>query len=253
MSVSVFVAYAANRAGLSIWLAMAVGGVCGAVLSAGLNEIIYAPFIRRGQNPLGMMIVSFAMSLVLVYAIVLIWGNNYKNYSFQPGVTLTFAGMEFTKVQLIFLGLGVAAMVIVHALLRYTRLGRCMRATASNAALARACGVRVRRVIATTWMISGFFCGVGGVAFAMSTSSFVPSTMDGFLLLIIASAILGGIGRASGAVLGAILIGVVTNLSALVINPSYTEVTAFVALVLVLLLRPQGILAGSSSVTEFGR
>ena len=129
-----------------------------------------------------------------------------------------------------------------HVLLRYTRLGKAMRATAANRTLARNCGIRTGRVITATWAITGGCAGWPGVVFAMDAGSFDATSTDLFLVLILAATFLGGPGQAYGAMLGAVVIGLATEVSAAYITPSYKYVIAFVALLVMLGVRPTGLL-----------
>jgi branched-chain amino acid transport system permease protein/neutral amino acid transport system permease protein len=117
-----------------------------------------------------------------------------------------------------------------------------MRATAANKSLARNCGIRTSRVINLTWAITGALCGLAGVIFAMDAGSFDATSTDLFLILILAATFLGGPGQAYGAMLGAVVIGLATEVSAAYITPSYKYVVAFVALLLMLGIRPTGLL-----------
>jgi len=150
--------------------------------------------------------------------------------------------LQLTSAQLGIIALSVALMASIHALLRFTRLGKAMRATASNPNLARNCGIRTGRVISVTWLITGALCGIAGTVFALDSGSFVPSSAAGFIVVILAAAILGGVGQPYGAMLGALLIGEVTELSAAAWSPDYKDVIAFVLLLIVMVARPQGIL-----------
>ena len=125
-----------------------------------------------------------------------------------------------TAVQLVDHRAGVLVMVGAHVLLRYTRLGKAMRATAANKSLARNCGIRTNRVITLTWAITGALCGLAGVVFAMDAGSFDATSTDLFLILILAAVFLGGPGQAYGAMLGAVIIGLATEISAAYITPS---------------------------------
>jgi branched-subunit amino acid ABC-type transport system permease component len=118
-----------------------------------------------------------------------------------------------------------------------------MRATASNPALARVSGIRTDRIVDIAWMLSGALCGVAGVVLVVNTATFAASTGSSFLVIIIAAAVLGGVGHPYGAMLGALTIGLATELSATMISPAYKDVAAFVILAIVLLVRPQGIMA----------
>jgi branched-chain amino acid transport system permease protein/neutral amino acid transport system permease protein len=110
-----------------------------------------------------------------------------------------------------------------------------------NAPLARACGIPTRRVVAIAWFASGVMAGLGGVALFIETSTFSATTGSSFLILIIAAAVVGGIGSARGAVLGALVVGVVTEVGAAYWDPQLKDVLAFGVLIVVLLVRPQGL------------
>jgi branched-subunit amino acid ABC-type transport system permease component len=245
MTASAFVGYAANRNGFGIWYCIVFGALFGAVFSMLLNRFVYTPFIRRGTKAVGAVLVSIAVGLMIQYTVVLIWSPNFVSYEVPNGSPVRIGSMIFTPIQLGIIGIAAISMLLVHALLAHTKLGKAMRATAANATLARASGIPTDRVVSLTWLISGGLCGISGVVFALSVISFTPFSEQTFLVIVIAAAVLGGIGRPYGAILGALTIGIGTELAALVLNPAFKEVVAFFILGVVLLLRPQGILSGS--------
>jgi branched-chain amino acid transport system permease protein/neutral amino acid transport system permease protein len=197
-----------------------------------------------------MVIVTLAVGLVIQNTVLAITGPEYLSYSMSVGRTITVGAIELTVSQLGIIAIAIVAMLAVHSLLAYTRLGKAMRATASNPTLARSCGIRTDRIIDVAWLISGALCGVAGITLGMNTTSFNTSTASHVFVVIIAAAILGGVGDAYGAMLGAVIIGLVTEMSAAVIDPAYKDAIAFVILVLVLLLRPQGVRAVVSGQRE---
>jgi branched-subunit amino acid ABC-type transport system permease component len=134
-----------------------------------------------------------------------------------------------------------------HVLLRYTKLGKAMRATAANRQLARNCGIRTGQVITVTWALTGALCGLAGTVFAIDIGSFGPTSTDIFVVLILAAVFLGGPGQAYGAMLGALLIGLATEVSAAYITPDYKYVIAFVVLLAVLAVRPSGLLGARTT------
>ena len=248
MTASAMVAYICNNdAGLNIWLCLPIGAAFGAVASLALNRGVFVPFIRHGASLLTIVIVTLACALIIQNLLLAIWGPNFFSYAMSSGRSVDALSMTFTVAQLAIMGISLVAMFAIHLLLSFSKLGKAMRATASNAALARSCGIRTDRIIDLTWLISGALCGLSGVVLVMNTTSFTAGTGAGFLLVIAAAAILGGIGRPYGAMAGALVIGVSTEISAAYINPSYKDVVAFGILVVVLLIRPQGILPGSTS------
>ena len=243
MTASAFVAYVATEANLGLWGAVVFGALFGTVFSVLLNRAVYLPFVKRGARLFEMIIVAIAVTLLISNIIQAVWGASFFTLKLAPTPALNFGALAFTRDELGIIGVAVAAMLCVHALLHHTRLGQAMRATATNPALARNCGIPTTRVIDVVWAVSGLLCGLGGVALVLVTTSFNPQTGTEFIIPILAVAVLGGIGQPYGAMLGAVVIGLMTQLSALVISPEYKQAVAFVTLVVVLLLRPQGILS----------
>ena len=242
MIAGAYIAYVINQAGLNIWVGLVVAVVACSVGSVLLNSGIYTPFQRRGATPITLVIVSLGMTLIIEFGTQAIAGGTSVSYTMAQGPSVRAGGLVLTAVQLVVIGLSVLVMIGTHVLLRYTRLGKAMRATAANKTLARNCGIRTSRVINLTWAITGALCGLAGVIFAMDAGSFDATSTDLFLILILAATFLGGPGQAYGAMLGAVVIGLATEISAAYITPSYKYVVAFVALLLILGVRPTGLL-----------
>jgi branched-chain amino acid transport system permease protein/neutral amino acid transport system permease protein len=249
---SAYVAYYVNRAGISIWIAMIFGALFGAVFSFLLNRVVYSQFIRKGTSQIGMVIVSLAVSLMIANLLLPIVGYDYVSYQNSTGDLMHFGPIILTTNQIGIMAVSVAIMVLIHTLLKYTRLGKAMRATAANPTLARNCGIPTQRVIDAVWLITGALCGLAGVVAAMNSDSFAIANGATFLITVLAAAVLGGAGQPYGAMLGAVLIGLITELSAAIWSPEYKEVVAFAVLVLVMVLRPQGLLARRGAMAAAG-
>ena len=243
MTAAAFVAYLVTSAGLSVWLALVAGAVFGSVFSVLLNRCIYTPFVRRGTRLFGMIIVTIAVSLIVQNGLLAIFGANFFSLKMPRPTSVHIAGMAFTTVQLAIIAIAAVAMLLIHLLLRYTKLGKAMRATAADPDLARNCGIATDRVIDLAWAISGALCGLAGVILVMNVTAFTDTTGAQFLIPIVAVAVLGGIGQPYGAMLGALVIGITSEVAAAIFSPEYKNVVAFVILVIVLLARPQGILS----------
>ena len=219
MTASAFVAYLVTNAGLSVWLALVAGAAFGSAFSVLLNRFIYTPFVRHGTRLFGMIIVSIAVSLILQNALLAIFGANFFSLQMPRPSSVHIAGMVFTTVQLAIIGIALAAMLLIHLLLRYSKLGKAMRATATDPELARNCGIATDRVIDLTWALSGALCGLAGVVLVMNVTAFTDTTGSQFLIPIVAVAVLGGIGQPYGAMLGALVIGITSEVAAAVFSP----------------------------------
>ncbi|HEX9040245.1 MAG TPA: branched-chain amino acid ABC transporter permease [Trebonia sp.] len=237
-----FLAYVLNQAGLNVWLGLVVAVAACSIGSVLLNAGVYAPFQRRGASPITMVIVSLGMTLIIEFGVQALAGGTSVSYTMSQGPSVTADGLVLSAVQLVVIGLSLLVMAGTHVLLRYTKLGKAMRATAANKTLARNCGIRTARVITITWAVTGALCGLAGVVFAMDAGSFDATATDLFLILILAATFLGGPGQAYGAMLGAVVIGLATEVSAAYITPSYKYVIAFAALLVMLGVRPTGLL-----------
>lgn len=241
MTFGMFVTYWVNQAGASVWLGLIIAMAACAGLSVVLNLVVYAPFQRRGSSPITIVIVSLGMALIIEFGVQAYVGGVNVSYAMGQGTTYRFGGLILTTVQVVIIAISVLVMAGVAVLLRYTKLGKSMRATAANRTLARNCGIRTSRVITTTWALTGALCGLAGTVFAIDIVSFGPTSTDLFVVLILAAVFLGGPGHAYGAMLGALLIGLSTEVSAAYIPPDYKYVIAFVALLAMLAVRPSGL------------
>jgi branched-chain amino acid transport system permease protein/neutral amino acid transport system permease protein len=242
MVVSAYAAYMVNQRGVSIWISALAGIAAGALLSVFLNNVVYTPFQRRGTSPIGMVIVSLGMTLILVFGTQAIAGPTDVSYSASPGATVKAGSIVLTTVELVIIGLSIVVMLLMHVLIRYTRLGKAMRATSANRNLARNCGIRTGHVVTITWLITGALCGLAGVVFALDSGTFGATSTDLFLVLILAAVFLGGPGEPYGAMLGALVIGLATEVSASIVVSDYKDVVAFVILIAMLAFRPSGLL-----------
>ena len=205
MILGAFLAYLVNSHGTSVWLGLLLSVAVCSLVSVLLNTVVYTPFQRRGASPITMVIVSLGMTLIIEFGIEAVAGGVPVSYTMGSGSTFTAGGLTLTGVQLVIMALAVLTMAGVHVLLRYTKLGKAMRATAANRTLARNCGIRTGRVITVTWALTGALCGLAGTVFAIDAGSFDATSTDVFLVLILAAVFLGGPGQPYGAMLGALV------------------------------------------------
>lgn len=253
MTAAAFVAYVCNAAGLNIWVSLVLGSLAASLLSFLLNRGIYTPYKGRATSRFTMIMVTLGVGIIIQFGIEAIWGGDNFSYNMLTGRSVRIAGMLFTTTQLIVIAIAAVAAAAVHILLRYTRLGKAMRAVAMNERLARNCGIPVKAVVDSTWLLSGALCGLAGVVLVMDVQVLNSNSGDNFLILIVAATVLGGIGSAYGAIVGSIIIGVVAEVTAGFINPEFKDISAFIILAAVLLLRPTGVISSIASAKEIAR
>lgn len=238
---SAFVTYWFNRAGVSVWVALFGGIACGAVVSWCLNRFIYTPFQRKNLVPITVVIVSLGVDLVGTFGLQAIISGTFVSYKMSQGRELHMLGMDLSVVEVIIFAICAVVLVGVHVLLKYTRLGKAMRATAANKSLARNSGVKTQLIVSLTWIISGALCGLAGTVFAINAGTFGATSAQLYIVMLLAATFLGGPGEPYGAMLGALTIGLATEISAAYITPEYKEVVAFLILLGMLAFRPFGI------------
>ncbi|MFA5568118.1 MAG: branched-chain amino acid ABC transporter permease, partial [Trueperaceae bacterium] len=174
--------------------------------------------------------------------IYIFWGADFSFYYTgrpRPAFEL-FAGVRVRPDQLFILGLAIVLIVSVYLLLERTKVGKAMRAMADNPDLARVTGIDTNRVVFWTWLIAGGMAAAGGMLYGLDVQ--LRPEMGWWLLLpLFASVILGTIGNAYGAMAGAFIIGIVWQVSTAFVNPAYGHGISFLVMVLVLLVRPEGL------------
>jgi branched-chain amino acid transport system permease protein len=244
---------AMSGAGMPGWLLLLLSVplailVC-CVLNFSIEKVAYRPL--RNAPRLAPLITAIGMSLLLQTLAMIIWKPNPKPFpALLPPDPIDLGGPVITVTQILILGLTAVILAALMWLVNRTKLGRAMRATAENPRVAGLMGVKPDFVISATFVIGAALAAVAGIMWAANYGT-VQHTM-GFLpgLKAFTAAVLGGIGNLAGAVVGALLLGLVEALGAGylgeltggVFGSHYADVFAFITLILVLTLRPQGLL-----------
>jgi len=231
---------------LGMSLPLPVAAVIAIVLVGGLgvavSRVFFEPISDRGALPL--LITSIGVSFILRNALSAWVGVDAQQLPVPLLRPLEIAGIRFTLIELgVFLA-ALATMAAIHLLLQRTMLGKRMRATSGNRSLAETAGIDTTRVVRQTWFISAAAGGLAGILYAALFSPFRPHVGFGYLIVVFAATLLGGIGRPYGAMLGAFLIGLAMNFGSTYLSANYTRAYAFLILVGVLLARPEGIRGG---------
>ncbi len=245
MALGAYFTYVLNNEVLhiNIWISVAIATLGMGAFGVLINRLLLGPFARRFRSTHYVLIVTFGLSLVMLNVIYSIWGANVRFYSLPPGTAHHIGPLLLTTSQLIVMGISVALLGVMHTTLKTTRLGKSMRAMSDNGTLAMTSGIDTKRITTITWFLSGALAGVAGAVLGISEGNLTPAAGELFLFVIFAAVILGGIGSIYGAMAGAVVIGMSTEISAAFINPAYKLDIAFVVLILTLLIRPNGLIA----------
>ncbi|WP_234991130.1 branched-chain amino acid ABC transporter permease [Okibacterium fritillariae] len=227
--------------GLNIVVATIVAVLLGAVFGYLNDAVIWKPLRRRGVRLVQAMVVSIGLSIVLRYVYLFNIGGQTKTMNVGLSTPVIIGPLRLTVATLISMGLSVVVLLAVGYFLTRTRIGKATRAVSDNASLAAASGINVDRIIRIVWILAGALSALAGVMFALYRQ---VSWDMGFqiLLMMFAAVTLGGLGTAFGALIGSIVVGLFVELSTLVLPPDLKYASALVVLILVLLVRPQGIL-----------
>ena len=245
MALGAFITYVLNNEILhwNIWIALIGGSLSVGVIAVILNRVILSPFARRFDKTFYVLIVTFGLSLVLLNIMYAIWGASVRFYAVPINRALHIGPILLTAYQIIVMGIAIALMTLVHIMLKTTRLGKSMRAMSDNTTLAMTSGIDTKRITTITWFLSGTLAGLAGTVLGLTEGNLTPAAGELFLFVIFAAVIVGGVGSIYGAMAGAVLIGLATEVSAAFINPAYKLDIAFVILILTLLFRPSGLFA----------
>lgn len=239
---------AVQRWDLPLWLAIVVATAAGALAGWLLNAIIFAPLRRRGVGVTQQMIVTIGLALAGLSTFLFIFGAQPTPIVSGISARIQIGPVQISAQSMVSVAIAVVALAVVAFTLSRTRLGRATRAVSDNPALAAATGIRVESIISGVWVVSAALASLGGVLLALYLNSTRFNFGSTLLLLMFAAITLGGLGSPLGAVVGAVVIGLVVELSTLVLPSDMRYASALVILILVLLLRPQGILGRAERI-----
>lgn len=242
LTLGAFFCLALVQAGLGLPLAAPAAAVAAGLVGVIIARLFYTPLMSRGLLPL--LVTSVGVAFVAQNLVRMIAGSEPTRFPLPLMRPIEVAGLFIPREQLIILCVALAAMLAVHLLLRFTMLGKKMRAVADDPALARVAGISPRRVLDATWFVSALIGGLGGILLAITQITVAPQMGWHFLLVVFAAVLLGGIGSPYGAMVGGLLIGLAMELGATYVAPNYSYAFAFVVLIAVLVLRPRGLMGG---------
>lgn len=206
------------------------------------NAALWKPLRKRGTGLIAMMIVSIGLALFLRNLYLFFYGGDKQAYAEYAGLAgLTFGPVSITPTDIASIIVAVAALAAVVLIINKTRMGKATRAVADNPSLASGAGINVERVITFVWVLGAALAGLGGILLGFTQQ---VSFQMGFqiLLLIFAAVTLGGLGTVWGAIVGSLIVGLFLQLTTLVIPTELKSVGALLVLIVILLVRPYGLL-----------
>ena len=228
---------------LPLYVAIPIALILSAGFGWALDAALWRPLRRKGVGIVQLMIVSIGLSLALRYIFqYFIGGGTYQLPGSSADNLTLFGSVKLTATDLVSMGVSVIVLLAVAFWLLRTRIGKATRAISDNASLASASGIDVDRVIRIVWILGAALAGLSGILWAYFRPGIKWDMGASILLLIFAAITLGGLGTAFGALIGSIVVGLLVEVSTLWIPSDLKYVGALVVLILVLLVRPQGIL-----------
>jgi neutral amino acid transport system permease protein len=230
-------------------LAAAIVFAMAATAALGLlsERLMWRPMRNKGAGFLQLLLMSIGLAFVIRSVIQWFWGTEIRTLDVNVVDSVEFLGLRIGKTELLVVIVGIAVLAAVAAVVRFTMLGKRMRALSDDMALAEVVGIDTRRVILYTWLFAGALAGLAGTL-AGALTNLRPELGFELLLPIFAAVILGGIGNPFGALIAGLTLGVVIEMSTLVIEPRWKVTVGFVALVIALIIRPQGIFGKAKGV-----
>lgn len=239
MTVAAYMVYALNtELGWGMLPATVVAAVAFGVLCILMDMVTFKPLRDRGG--LTLMVASLGLGFVLENIARLAYGNTARSFAMELARPFRFFDIRMNREQMIAMLVATVAMALMYILLTRMPVGRAMRAVADNPALALVRGIDSANIIRWTWFIAGMLLAVGGVLIGMDRA-IEPPMGSSYLIAVFSAAILGGLGSPLGAFVGALLIGLVSELATLVIPPNYRIGIPLCVIALILIFRPQGL------------
>lgn len=217
-------------------------------LSICIDQIVYKELRKKGTSSILKAISALGISFIIRMLIYITWGPDQMKYfkgARRIALHLPF-GVKVRPDEIIIIVIAAILVIVLHLFLKYSKMGKAMRATADNMDLAQISGINTERIITWTWGIGGSLAAAAGILYGINVA-LNPDMGWGFLLPLFAATILGSIGNMYGALAGGLIIGVVQQVSTLFLKPTYKPAVAFIILILILLIRPKGIFGGKQS------
>jgi neutral amino acid transport system permease protein len=240
-----FGVYIAFLVSVTLGAPFAIGVLAGVVATAALGvtfeRVLFRPMRDARARMLQLLLVTIGLAFVLRNAIQFVAGPDVKRLDVNVTSTIEFLGLRIGTTELVVMLIGFAVLALIALMLRYTTLGKQMRALSDNFELAETTGIDTDRIVIATWIFAGGLAGLAGGMLGAATGVITPNIGFFILLSLFASVILGGIGNAYGALAGGLILGLSQEWSTLLIDARWKTAVGFAILIIVLIFRPQGV------------
>jgi branched-chain amino acid transport system permease protein len=218
-----------------------------AIMALFLERVMWRPMRARRAGVLQLLLMSIGLAFIIRAVVQWFWSTEIRTLDVNVTDTVVLFGLRIGRTSLIVIIVGFAVLIGIGLMLRYTLLGKRMRAIADDLELAETAGIDTTRVITYTWLFAGATAGLAGVL-AGAVTDVEPELGFSLLLPIFAAVVVGGIGDAYGALAGGIVLGLITEWSTMFIDSRWKLSIGFLVLIIVLIIRPQGIFGRARSI-----
>jgi branched-subunit amino acid ABC-type transport system permease component len=234
-------AYVAQKVSHNLAIDALAAMAAGTIVATILNLSLIQPYLKAGSKRLTLFLVTVAAGWI-IQDIILIFFGSAPSVLQVPGGKLHHIGpFLWTGFDMTIMGMAIVILGALHVTLRYTKFGKSLRAVSDNPQLARITGIKYPQVVRLTWAIDGLIAGFAGFVLGAYVGSITPTLGFSFLVVVFAAAVLGGLGKPYGTLVGALVIGLSMEVSAAYLPAEYKQSIAFLILIGTLLFRPRGI------------
>ncbi|MDE3030983.1 MAG: branched-chain amino acid ABC transporter permease [Acidobacteriota bacterium] len=248
LTIGAYAAYVAEiNFHMNLYVCAVVATIFGAATGMAMNLLLIERF--RSQKALSTLIATLGASLILQNLLLIGFGGASVSYAFDQGNLLHVGPFLWTVLTIKIIVSAVIVAGLIYVFLQRTKIGKALRAVSQNRELAQVSGIPARRVVMETWAVAGAISGFAGFLYGETVGTINPSLGNGFLLLSITAAVGGGLGRPYATLGGAVVLGLVIAVAGTYTSSAYQLVIAFGFLVLMLLIKPNGIFVRGKAQT----
>jgi len=241
LTIGAYAAYLVHqRTGSAVGAAVAAA-LAGGLAALAMYSVLIGPFIRFGASPTVVFIATLGMSFVIQNVLVIFFGAANVAYTIDPGAPQHLGPFLLAPLDQEIVASAIAITIALYLVISRTKFGKALRAVSQNRELARVTGINATRVAAATFFLAGLIAGYAGFVLAESVGSFNPYFGFGFFLITLTASVAGGLGRAFGTMVGAVMVGIILEFAGGYVSASYNLAFAFAILAIVILVRPRGL------------